>query len=371
MQIPETPEHVADLDLMQQLESYASGTETYLAGESALGREAREACHNLHSDILRLSDAVSPLLNRVNAKEMDAFTMHDSRHARKVAHLMWHILSEQRRQVLTPPEIGLMVTAALIHDLGMFLSPEEREARLLPDSDLWHILEIDEGTRSRFKELRGRINSEVNPSTLQRLERQLFQAHEAVLCRDTREKHATTARYRAIVDTFRQQHEREPTKHPDIDSCSSFGGDSFLGKLIEICVSHNESEDALLARDSGQPELPRFARDYPVGSSTADLLLVASALRLADVLDFDRERTPAVIYNYFLPGTIDPESNRSALEWQKHLAISNWVVEPEAIVFRGRCQHHLVLKQAISEGRIGLGRAGSRGADGMLRPAAA
>ncbi len=29
---------------------------------------------------------------------MDAFTLHDPTHARKVAHLMWHILDEERRQ---------------------------------------------------------------------------------------------------------------------------------------------------------------------------------------------------------------------------------------------------------------------------------
>jgi hypothetical protein len=113
MQIPETPDHFADLDLLKQLDSYAKGVATYLVDGPKLGKEAREACERLHSDLLRLADAITPLLNKVNAKEMDAFTMHDAKHARKVAHLMWYVLTETRRLALTPPEIGLMVAAAL------------------------------------------------------------------------------------------------------------------------------------------------------------------------------------------------------------------------------------------------------------------
>jgi hypothetical protein len=70
--------------------------------------------------------------------------------------------------------------------------------------------------------------------------------------------------------------------------------------------------------------------------------MVSAALRLADILDFDRERTPAVLFHYLLPDTLGGIDNRSVLEWSKHLVISNWHVEPDAIVFRGRSQSHII-----------------------------
>jgi hypothetical protein len=80
----------------------------------------------------------------------------------------------------------------------------------------------------------------------------------------------------------------------------------------------------------------------------ADTRLVAAALRLADILDFDRERTPAVLFHYLLPQSDDPRENISVREWAKHLAISNWQIESERIVFRGRSPsafiHHVIVE---------------------------
>jgi hypothetical protein len=342
MQIPETPEHLADLDLMKKLESYAQGAGSYLPDRGELGREAKDSCKQLHAAMVRLEGILNPLLEKINAREMDVFTMHDSRHARKVAHLMWHIVKEDRRKLLTPPEIGLLVSSALLHDLGMFLTKEEREARLAPESDLWAQLDVDENARQQIGSLRTGAATERNAAKQQRLLRRVFQAEEALLCKDTRERHATAVRYRALLDSLKQAHEKDPVGVRDIEACLAFDGDSFTDKLIEVCVSHGDPAEMLLVHDSEQPEAMRFPRDYPVGSCVADLLFVAATLRLADILDFDRERTPTVLYHYFVPGDLGPEDDRSVLEWDKHLAISNWHIDKDAIAFRGRCKHHVV-----------------------------
>ncbi len=117
--------------------------------------------------------------------------------------------------------------------------------------------------------------------------RQVIEAQEILLCIDTRERHASAERYKQIIAELRTLYQREPSKIADIDATASFGGDSFLDKLIEICVSHNEPAGALVQRDRMDAERSRFPHDYPIGPVTADLHFVAAALRIADILDFE------------------------------------------------------------------------------------
>jgi hypothetical protein len=145
-----------------------------------------------------------------------------------------------------------------------------------------------------------------------------------------------------MLDSLRKFHERDQVNIPSIEACLSFDGDSFRDKLVDICVSHNEDSVALVRRDAQNPERDRFPAGFPVGCCAADLHMVSAALRLADILDFDRERTPVVLFYYLIPGPVSAEDNRSVLEWGKHLAISNWNVESEAVVFRGRCRDHII-----------------------------
>lgn len=342
MQIPLTPANIVDLNLMQRLADYGAQKATFETAGTPLDRTVADACRRLHSMLSMFDRTVAPLLDRVTAKEMDTFTLHDHKHALKVAHLMWHIIAPERRELLTPPEIGMLVSSAYLHDLGMFLSDAEREKRLSPDSDLWQSLDISIDVKMRIEALEQDASKETEPIKKQRLLRDVYQAQEALLCIDNRERHATPGRYHGILNELRELHKKDPTNIVDIDAAMAFGGDTYIDKLVDICVSHNEGADALVRRDAHNPERPRFPRDYPVGASTADLQLVAAALRVADILDFDRERTPPVLFHYFIPGALCAEENRSTLEWSKHLTISNWHIDPDAIVFRGRCRSHIV-----------------------------
>lgn len=342
MQIPEPPTDITKLDLLKRLKEYADGKATWLPDDAPLGEGAKVACDSLRTGMIDLTKVVAELLDKVNAKEMDTFTMHDRRHAIKVAHLMWHIIQPERRYRLTPPEIGMLVASAFLHDLGMFLSNDERDSRLAPESDLWHRLEIDDVMRKKFDDLRKQSEEETVEAKKKRLHRQLVQAEEALLCLDTRDRHATAERYKQIMATLVKFHEDDPTNMPNVESVLAFERDSFKKKLLDVCVSHNESAEMLVARDQEHQDRPRFPTDFPVGSVVADVHFVAAALRLADILDFDRERTPRAIYHYFLPGPLDPGDDRSVLEWRKHMAISNWEIAPDTIVFRGRCTSHIV-----------------------------
>jgi hypothetical protein len=274
---------------------------------------------------------------------MDMFTMHDRRHGMKVAHLMWHTLTPEKRKCLSPPEIGLLVLSAYLHDAGMALTGVERERRLAPDSDIWSNLENPEEIRQAFLSLQERIKDPaVSEGQRGRARIELQQAEEAVLTNDTRHRHATRERYYELLKLLTDFHSTDKVRVPDLERAMSFDGDSFKAKLVDVCVSHNESADALVERDRENFQLRRFPREYPVGRANADLQLVAAALRLADILDFDRERTPSLLFHYLLPGGLSVGENISKLEWSKHLAISNWEISDADVVFRGRCASHIV-----------------------------
>ncbi|UCE47115.1 MAG: ATP-binding protein, partial [Phycisphaerales bacterium] len=344
MQIPETPKSVDQLDLINRLKDYSDGRASWWPDKDELGEQGKQDCQILQANLVSfVNKMLGPLLSRINAREMDSFTMHDPTHSLKVAHLMWQILKPERRKTLTPPEIAILVISAFLHDLGMALSTDEREKRLDPDSDLWDRLELDEALKKSIQGLKDQLSDPDFPEAQKdRARHRLAQAEEALLCQDTRENHATRERYGELVGQLQEFHIEDPTNLPDVESCLSFAGDSFRDKLIEVCVSHGEDIDFLLENDETNIERPRFPRDYTVGSCTADLHMAAGALRLADILDFDRERTPSVLYHYLLPTNLAPQDDRSVLEWSKHLAISNWHIDQDAVVFRGRCESHII-----------------------------
>lgn len=344
MEIPETPKTVEKLDLMLRLHDYSTGKASWKGPRKAAGPDEQRACRALYNDICRLVNTVlAPLLDRVTTREMEQFTLHDRVHGRKVAHLMWNILSPGARNRLTPPEIGMLVSAAHIHDLGMGLSAAERARRLDLSSDLWQRMEVDPEVQAGLERLRQEIRKRKSSKASRlRAARELFQAEEVVLCKDTRERHATRQRYEQLLDELRSFHRRSPERIPDIDSLLAYDGISYRDRLVDICVSHNEMADVLVEPDENNPARPRFTRSSPVGGCNVDLQMIAASLRMADILDFDRERTPSVLFFYLLPAGQPAEESRSLLEWGKHTSISNWQIKKEEIVFRGTCTDHVI-----------------------------
>lgn len=342
MRVGEAPATVDALALMQRLEAYANGTAHWEPDSTVPAERDRNACRELHSSLCKLArSAFEPLLTRTTAREMEAFTAHDPTHARKVAHLMWLILPEQRRGRLTPAEIGLMVGGAYLHDMGMGAGDEDRRAMLADDSDLWEILDIDASLRKRITCARAdlaALTGKTSPDYSRKL-REAAQAEEALLCRYLRENHATRQRYDDLLAQISAAHGTDPVGVPDPLAGLCFDGDSFIEMLIEICVSHGESAWELIRRDGRRD---RFPTRYPVGGCHADTRMIAAALRLADVLDFDRERTPAMLYHYLLPTPLAEDRAYSKLEWSKHMAIANWSIDGDAVRYSARCPDHVV-----------------------------
>jgi hypothetical protein len=280
---------------------------------------------------------------------MDVFTAHDRHHALKVAHIMAFIIRHERFILLTPPEIALLVLAAYVHDLGMGLGPEEREARLAPNSDLWLKTDLHRAFRSRMLELSETIrDSRATEQERVIAARKVHQAEEALLCADSRERHATQERYDELLATVTELAERSVGKISFPDELLSYAGDSLRRDLINVCISHNQSPYFLLERSPENVDEPLFPADAPFLGCTADVRFVAGVLRIADIMDFDRERTPQALFHYLLPHDADAATNISVREWSKHLAVTSWEISDSGdILYRASCSdpviHHAIV----------------------------
>ena len=96
-------------------------------------------------------------------------------------------------------------------------------------------------------------------------------------------------------------------------------------EFASICFSHNEDPLSVLDLDHA----------YLCGPDLyANLQLVATLLRLADILDFDAKRTPSILFSHLYV-----RNPISIGEWNKHRSVEAWSISPEIIQFHAKCRH--------------------------------
>ena len=96
-------------------------------------------------------------------------------------------------------------------------------------------------------------------------------------------------------------------------------------EFAQLCYSHNEDALSLLELDKNLLCGPGIIVCLP---------LIGIILRLADLLDFDAKRTPAVLYSHLYV-----RNPVSISEWNKHRAVEAWEITPEMIQFNATCRH--------------------------------
>ena len=77
-----------------------------------------------------------------------------------------------------------------------------------------------------------------------------------------------------------------------------------------------------------------FNYDESIGVYHVNMVYLGIILRLADILDFDRDRTPDSLYR-----SIHFTSSVSLQEWEKHRSVTGWTINPEMVRFTAYCEH--------------------------------
>ena len=248
------------------------------------------------------------------------FTLHDERHLVRVAELMALILGEDIKS-LNPIEIALLLLSAYYHDQGM-----------VPEAEEWNQIK----NSPEFKSSLDRWKIE-NPN-LSTIQRQLDNPRLS----DT-EKKSLSSKCNQHLDAHRTEYLRMTHGERAEQLVNQlFGGANQLivnsndlaPTLGRLCASHVWPA-SWLTDENG------FRVDQAIGTHSINLRFLAVILRLADILDFDRDRTPEALLR-----TISLTSPISLIEWAKHRSVEGWEISPKRIRFSLACEHPAYQKAA-------------------------
>lgn len=270
-------------------------------GQTALAGNVLDICREA-ADRLR----IFPALHR-------QFTLHDEIHCLRVVVLMGE-LSRSCLYRLNEIEIALLILAAYMHDQGMIVDGEEIQA--LSQSEDWqtHTAQWASDHPNRAELNQRLLDPYLVGPERERVLRSIADLDAGVFTDFVRRQHGDRAA--AFVMNRYGADPRLVTN-----------GRSLANLLALICRSHVLSAESIIPANG-------FYLDELVGMDSVNTAFVATILRLADILDFDRDRTPDHLYR-----AIDFTSGVSLLEWEKHRSVVGWTIDPDRIAFAAECEH--------------------------------
>jgi signal transduction histidine kinase len=297
-----------------------------------------------------LVEQATPLLDSIISGPFKHFTLHNRDHAKKLLHLCEYVIDASTRESLSALEILVIAYSAYLHDLGMSITSPEERARILESQDFQDVLsewpELSEAfqrSRKRLQEIVELGDSPESPklgaaaveAERLRIEGELFQLQEAAFVTYLRPRHATEQRYRELISLLKKASGR--------NDLFEFRGVSFEQHLINICASHNLDAGVLAEVRASNDE--RFPRQLVLSSQRLNSQFCAAVLRITDVLDFDRERTPRVLFESLgISSRALPGAEVSLEEWQKHMAVHSLDIRKDEIVIAAESKHPAIEK---------------------------
>ena len=299
--MPVLPLHsIQDTTLWKRLDTGFSGDEAQVSKVIAANLQA--ICQEA-SDRMKAFPSLHP-----------EYTLHDEVHLLRVTELMSMVMQGKVADRLNPVEIMLLILAAHFHDQGMVLGQEELNAlrndpKFSLFRDNWAISHPN--LREIQQHKRDRSLSEGERNRCQEIEQEL----QAALLTDF------------IRDTHGERSAHFVRQSYGSDRRWEVGGTNIAEFVARLCLSHVRP-----ARDLSS--VNGFRHDESVGPYRINMQYLGVVLRLADILDFDRDRTPDSLYR-----TIHFKSPVSLREWAKHRSVEGWVIEPTLVRFTMRCEH--------------------------------
>ena len=279
---------------------------------NSLSSRNGEDAQILSANIVTLCDEA---IDRMKAMYSFApeYTLHDDKHLLRTTELMGLVLGPQVEQ-LNIIELSLLILSAFFHDQGMIISEDELSS-LEQDENFqlfksnWLIDHPNYGETATQLSLSAHSDARKNQLT-----NQITELNSALL-----------------IDYIRLTHGQRSSKF----ILSAYGSDKRLELqsiclapfLADLCEAHTFSGNDLM-------NSRRLRYDEQIGTYIVNLPFLAVVLRLADILDFDRDRTPEVLLK-----SIHFTSTVSLNEWEKHRSVVGWQISQELIRFTIKCTH--------------------------------
>jgi molecular chaperone HtpG len=278
-----------------------------------------------------------PIVDLTIAGPFKEYTLHNRDHSKKLVHLVGQMIPPHTMDNLSALECLLVIYSAFLHDMGLSITSIERE-RILASDKFSDSLQQWPEISDALARARGKLEFATEEGKFQ-LETEIYQLQEAALSAYLRPLHASAERYHDLIKRLRAASGRA--------DLFDIRGVSFEEPLIDICCSHNLDAGSL-AEVRGLYE-ERYPRDLTLGGEKANIQFCAALLRLADVLDFDRERTPRILFESLgISSRIVPGAEVTIQEWQKHMSVHSLAIDREEIVVSAD-SHHPVIEKGVKD----------------------
>lgn len=285
--------------------------------KSQIYKELIEKCADKDTEVVTLvNEAVSYACQRTKTiiKHMGEYTLHDGDHLFRVLNLMEKLLSKETIKQLSAPELMLLILSAFFHDIGM--APDEKD--VLAWKKVW-----DASPQFENKEEEGKYNEFYRYYSARPDQKEIINQ----LINEGKHTNAETIKAYLITDFIRNTHAERAREivAQDWEGKIVYRTADLTVEFAEICYSHNEDPLSLIELD----------KNFLCASDTvACLPLIGVILRLADILDFDAKRTPAILYSHLYV-----RHPVSVQEWQKHRSVEAWEITANLVQFNAVCNH--------------------------------
>jgi hypothetical protein len=267
----------------------------------------------LLGDIKKIIKDAGQILD-VSYQSVPEFTLHDSEHAKRVIDRMADIIPEQTFNELGVLECAILILSAFLHDIGMSPKREKilqyRSLLLEENSDVSDLDDLDE--------FRDYLTTEwyitKPPIDSDRHEQSRIIFADQIITGWVRKNHVKHG-LRTIEEHINKE-DGWRFKYSNIDNYSLW--------VWRICKSH-EQDVKFLENNT------EFSIERVRPNETCNLLYLAIILRIADVIEFDPERAPDVLYKH--QGI---NNQQSVIEWHKHASIRSYQVRNDTLCLTTR-----------------------------------
>jgi hypothetical protein len=248
------------------------------------------------------------------------FTLHDETHFLRVTELMSRIIPDETLKQLNPIEVALLIFVAYFHDQGMVLTVKEIEG--LDENTDFQVFKANWiENNPNYSEIVESSRTTVGIEYDRCIQR-LNELRSLMLSEYIRITHGKRA-----ADFIKSEYALDKR----IEACEV----NLSDLIANLCWSHVRPANDVIPANG-------YYLDESIGNYTVNMQYIAVILRLADILDFDRERTPQALYR-----TIHFTSDVSVKEWAKHLSVGGWVISKDLIRFTLKCEHPVYQKTAL------------------------
>jgi len=248
---------------------------------------------------------IMPVIQRILASggtQLTDFTLHDAGHAFRVAERMVDIIPDDVLPNLSLYELAFLLLSAYLHDIGM--TPEQKKVNNLYEymtKGTEDLLSVDEKENlQKWLDDNGYdINLPLSEGELS------FEKLDII---------------KEIITHYCRYCHNDWSAEWIKANLNGFGLGSYehwIDDIITLCKSHHEGYNELI-KDKFDPQ--------PIGTEFVHLRYLATVLCIADILEFDPERTPEVIFRH------RNISDESKIYWWKDHYISLVIEENKRLV---------------------------------------